>query len=175
MIFGNDWPMNPKILLCLALVLSGGLFGFFTPQCAYGYVAEIHLNHSDLKTDFSFLKIQTVRLNFTNDEMVAFTVVVMPKDKHLPENFHGRLDINDAGIKGSHNSIANMSVRAFKLTGGTIMNEIPKPLRAKCVVFYFSVAAKYLEASEFRVEETTSMFASPTDYIFNLKEFAGEK
>jgi hypothetical protein len=167
--------MKRKLILGLALVLSGSLFGLLAPQRAYGFVAEVQLNHTNLNTHYSFLKIKTVRLNFTNDEMVAFTVLVMPKDKHQPENFHASLEVNDSSINGSHHAIVSTTVQAHQLAGGIMMEEIPKPLRGKCVVFYFSVAAKYLEASEFRVEETTGMFDSPTDYCFNLKEFAGEK
>ena len=58
-----------------------------------------------------------------------------------------------------------------------MMDEIPKPLRAKCIAFEFGVAVKYLETSEFRVEETEDdePDGAPVDYIFNLKEFADEK
>mgnify|MGYP001555831140 FL=1 len=55
------------------------------------------------------------------------------------------------------------------------MNEIPERLRAKCIAFQFGVAVKYLEASKFTVEEIAGEFASPTDYRFNLKEFADEE
>ena len=163
--------MKPKLILCLALVLSG----VFASQRAYGYVAEIQINHANLKADFSFLKIKTVHINLTNDEVVFFTVMVIPKDKQQSERFEGHLEINDASIKGSHKVIAYTLVEARKLTDGTIIEEIPKQLRAKCVVFQFSVAVKYLETSEFRVEETSGEFDSPTDYCFNLKEFADEK
>ena len=167
--------MKPKLLLVLALVLGGSLFGLLAPQRAYGFVAEVQMNHTNLNTHFSFLKVKTVRLNFTNDEMVAFTVLVMPKDKHQPENFHGNLEVYDSSIKGSHHAIVSTTVQAHKMASGIMLEEIPKPLRGKCVVFYFSIASKYLEASQFRVEETTGMFGSPTDYCFNLKEFADEK
>jgi hypothetical protein len=165
--------MKLKLILCLALVLSG----VFATQCAYGYVAEIQINHANLKTDFSFLKIKTVRINFTNDDVVVFTVIVTPKDKQQSEHFEGLLEISDTNI-GSHGYIAQTLVQARKLLNQLPIQEIPKPLRSKCVVFQFSVVVKYLETSEFRVEETTGDVAgdgAPVDYIFNLKEFADEK
>ncbi len=162
--------MKPKLILCLALVF----FCSFATQRAYGYVAEIQINHANLKTDFSFLKIKTAHINFTNNEVVFFTVVVIPKDKHYI--YSGNLEINDASIKGSHKVIGDTSVEARQLTGGTIFDEIPKPLRAKCIVFEFGVAVKFLETSEFRVEESYGEFdGGPSDYIFNLKEFADER
>jgi hypothetical protein len=160
--------MKPKIILCLALVFLCS----FATQRACGSVIEIQINHADLKTNFSFLKIRTVHINFTNNEVVFFTVVVIPKDKHYI--YSGNLEISDTNT-GSHGYIVQTSVQARKLTGGTIIDEIPKPLRAKCIVFEFGVAVKYLETSEFRVEEFYNEFASPTDYCFNLKEFADEK
>jgi hypothetical protein len=164
--------MKPKFILCLALVLSGS----FTTQRAYGYVAEIRINHANLKTDYSFLKIKTVRLNFTNDPVVFFTVIVMPKGKRQQsEHFKGNLEINDASMTNSQKVICYTSVEARKLTGGTIFDEIPKSMRAKCIVFEFGVAVKFLETSEFRVEETAGEFDPLADYCFNLKEFADDK
>jgi hypothetical protein len=52
---------------------------------------------------------------------------------------------------------------------------VPKGSRSKSISFQFLVSAKYLKTSEFRVEETAGEFDSPTDYIFNLKEFDDEK
>jgi hypothetical protein len=164
--------MKSKPLFCLALVLSGILPSFFATQSAYGYVAEVQINHTSLKTDFTFLKIKTIRLNFTNDPVIIFTVVVMPKDKHYI--YSGNLKISDTNI-GSHDYIVQTSVQARKLTGGLIIDEIPKSLRAKCMVFEFGVAVKYLEMSKFCVQENYDKFGSPTDYCFNLKEFADEK
>jgi hypothetical protein len=95
LILGQSYnhSMKPKIILCLALVLSG----IFTIQHAYGFVAEIQINHTNLKTDYSFLKIKTVRLNFTNNPVVVFTVIVVPKDKlQQSDNFEGWLEISDA-------------------------------------------------------------------------------
>jgi hypothetical protein len=157
--------MNSKLLLCLALVLSG----IFATQHAYGYVAEIQIKPANLKTDYSFLKIKTVRLGFTNDRVVLFTVVVTPKDKRQQsEHFEGNLGIND-----TNGYIASTSVQA---RAGGFTEDIPKPLRGKCIVFQFTVAAKYLETSEFRVEETYGeLDGAPVDYIFKLKEFADEK
>ena len=104
--------MKPKFLLCLALALNG----IFAVQRACGYVAEIQINHANLKTDYSFLKIKTVRLNFTNNPVVFFTVIVMPKDKQQQsKHFKGRLDIYDASLKDSHKIIGYTSVGARKL------------------------------------------------------------
>ena len=167
--------MKPKLILCHALVLSGIFLCFFATQSAYGFVGEIQINHTNLKSDYSFLKIKTVHLNFTNNPVVFFTVIVIPKDKRQQsEHFEGHLGINDPSIKDIHKVIGYTSVEARKFTG-TIIEEIPKPLRDKCIAFEFGVAVKYLEASEFRVEEMAGEFASPTDYCFNLKEFADEK
>ena len=149
--------------------------GIFTTLHTYGFLAEIQISQANLKTDYSFLKIKTVRFNFTNDPVVYFTVIVIPRDKRQQsEHFEGHLEINDASTKDSHKVICYTSVEARKFTG-TIIDEIPKPLRAKCIAFEFGVAVKYLEASQFRVEEIAGEFASPADYCFNLKEFADEK
>ena len=166
--------MKFKLILCLALVLSG----IFAMQRAYGLVVEIQINHANLKTDFSFLKIKTAHINFTNDEVVVFTVIVIPEDKQQPEHFEGRLEISDTNIGSHHGYIAQTWVQGRKLLNEWPIEEIPKWLRPKCVVFQFDVSVKYLETSEFRVEETTGDVAgdgAPVDYIFNLKEFADEK
>jgi hypothetical protein len=156
--------MKPKLLLCLALVLSGIIFYSFATLNAYGFVAEIQINPANLKTDYSFLKINTVRVVFTNNPVVYFTVIVTPKDKRQQsDNFEGNLTINDPSIKDSHKVIGYTSVTARKSTDGTIR-------------FHFGIAVKYLETSEFRVEESYGKFGdAPIDYIFNLKEFADEK
>jgi hypothetical protein len=159
--------MKLKLILGLALVIFT-----FAAQRACGFAAEIQINHANLKTDYSFLKIKTVRIDYTNNPVVFFTVVVIPKDKHYI--YSGNLEISDTNIAG-HGYIARTSVQARKLLGGRFDEEIPKSLRDKCVVFEFAVAAKYLATSEFRVEEFYNEFGSPADYIFNLKEFADEK
>jgi hypothetical protein len=165
--------MKPKLIFCLALILSGG----FATQRACGFEAEIQINHSNLKTYCPFIKIKTVRPNITNNPVVFFTVIVVPKDKlQQSEHFEGNLEINDTSIKDSHNVICWTSVEARKLISATITDEIPKPLRVKCIAFEFGVAIKYLETSDFRVEETNGeLDGAPVDYIFNLKEFADEK
>jgi hypothetical protein len=172
--------MNPKLLLCLALVLSGCLIGLFNPQSACGYEVVTQINHANLKTDCSFLKIKTVRFGSTNNPAVWFTVIVIPKNKqkseHVDKIYLGRLDISD-----TNGFIAGTSVHWRKLEGE--LPDVPKPLRAKCVVFEFVVGDKYLEKSEFNVEEFSAeektgealIGGSPTEYIFNLKEFDDEK
>jgi hypothetical protein len=164
--------MKPKLILCLALVLSC----IFATQRAYSYVAEIQINHANLKTYYSLLKIKTVLLNFTNNPVVFFTVIVIPKDKRQQsEHFEGKLGINDPSIKDSHKVIGYTSVEARKYQGPFI-EEVQKSLRDKCIMFQFGVAVKYLETSEFRVEETYGeLDGAPVDYVFNLKEFADEK
>ncbi|MGD0252485.1 MAG: hypothetical protein ABSC01_07285 [Verrucomicrobiota bacterium] len=154
--------MKAKIILCLALVLSG----IFATQCAYGFVSEVQINHTNLIKDYSFLQINTVRIHYTNNETILFTVTVTPKEKQQSEHFEGFLKINDTNI-GGHGFIAQTSVGA---------RMIPKALRSKSISFQFLVSAKYLETSEFRVEETYGeLDGAPVDYIFNLKEFADEK
>jgi hypothetical protein len=144
--------MKPKLLLCLALVLSGG----FATQCTYGYEVEYQINHTNLTNDFSFLQISAARIHYTNNETVFFTVIVTPKVKQQSEHFEGHLGISD-----SHGFIAATLVEA--------------KARSKSIAFQFLVSAKYLETSEFKIEEIAGEFASPTDYCFNLKEFADEK
>jgi len=160
--------MKPKLILCLALVLSG----IFATQRAYSYVAEIQINHVNLKTNFSFLKIKTAHTHLTN-EVVFFTVIVIPKDNRYI--YSGNLEISDTNI-GSHGYIAQTKVQGRKLLNQLPIEEIPKSLRAKCIVFQFGVAVKYLETSKFWVEESYGeVDEAPIDYIFNLKEFADEK
>jgi hypothetical protein len=79
--------MKPKLLPGLALVLSGTLFFLSATQPVYGYEVLIQLNHTNLNTDYSFLQITAVRNNATNSEVVFFTVVVIPRDKHQPPPF----------------------------------------------------------------------------------------
>jgi hypothetical protein len=156
--------MKSKLILCLALVLSGMIFYSFATLNAYGSTVEIQINHANLKTDYSFLKINTSRVLFTNNPVLYFTVTVIPKDKRQQaDNFEGTLTINDPSIKDSHTVIGYTSVNARKLPDGKIM-------------FSFGIAVKYVETSEFRVEESYGKFGdAPVDYIFNLKEFADEK
>jgi hypothetical protein len=154
--------MKPKLILWLALVLSG----ICATQRAYGFVAEIQINHTNLIKDYSFLQISAVRIHYTNNETVFFTVTVTPKEKQQPEHFEGHLSISDTNT-GSLGFIAGTSVAA---------RMVPKGSRSKSISFQFSVSAKYLETSEFRVEETHGeLDGAPADYIFNLKEFADEK
>jgi hypothetical protein len=167
--------MKPKLILCLALVLSGGLFFLSATQPVYGYEVLIQLNHTNLNTDYSFLRVTAVRNHSTNNEMVFFTVIAMPKDKHQPENFTGLLMIRDSHLNKPDDFITQTSVRARKWPAGRDLEAVPKPLRSKCIAFQFLVAAKYLETSEFMVEETPYKYGSPTGYCFNLKEFAEEK
>src|SRR5580704_18463548 len=162
--------MRSKLLLCLALVLSG----LFATQCAYGFVAEIQINHANLKTYCPVVTIKTTRPNWTNDEVVFFTVIVFPKDKQRSDHFSGRLEISDTDV-GKHFFIALTMVEPRKYLG-LLNEEVPKSLQDKCIKFEFGVAVKYLQTSEFRVEETYGgPDGAPTDYIFNLKEFADEK
>jgi hypothetical protein len=153
--------MKPKIILCLALVLSG----IFATQHAYCSEAEIQINHANLVKDYSFLQISSLRIPYTNNETVLFTVTVTPKEKKQSVYFLGHLRISDTNT-GSQGFIVQTSVAA---------RMVPKGSRSKSISFQFLVSAKYLETSEFRVEEIAGEFASPTDYIFNLKEFADEK
>jgi len=163
--------MKPKLLLGLALVLNMLIFLSAT-QPAYGYEVFIQLNHTNLNTDYSFLQITAVRNHSTNNEAVFFTVVVIPKDKHQPENFTGRLVIRDTHLNKPDDFIAQTSVRAGKWPGGLGFETVPKSLRSKCIAFQFLVAAEHLEKSEFLIEETPYPMASPTAYCFNLKEFS---
>ena len=65
--------MKAKIILCLALVLSG----VFVTESLCAYEVEIQLNHTNLKTNFSFLEIKTFHISYTNNDVVAFTVLVI--------------------------------------------------------------------------------------------------
>lgn len=167
--------MKPKFPLCFALIVSGSLLGCFNPLTANGFQAQIQIQPENLKSDYSFVRISTLHLNLTNDEMVVFYIVVMPKDGHKPANFEGFLDVKDSSVKGRYNYIASTSVPFRKLSGGPPAEGIPESLITKCVVFQFSIAAKYLEASEFRLEEALGKFDAGPMYCFNLKEFAADK
>ncbi len=149
--------MKPKLFLCLALVV----FTFAAGQSAHGFEAVIQINHANLKTDYSFLKIKALHSGSTNNPVVLFTVFITPKAK---QNYLGHLSICD-----TNGFIAGASVEGRK--------------RDKCVVFQISVSTKYLEKSEFNVEEVlvnekpadAAGDGAPVEYIFNLKEFADEK
>ena len=106
-ITSHPFVMKSKMPLCLALVLGGVLFGCFGAQCAYGLEAPpVQLDRTNLKTDYSFLQVNTVHIHFTNNEMVTFIVAVIPKDKHQAKHFSGVLAIRDPNIKDRDNSIA---------------------------------------------------------------------
>ena len=157
--------MKPKLILCLALAV----FTFAARQSAYGYEVPFEINRTNINTDFSFLLIKAVHYNYnkTNDETVMFTIIVMPRDNHQPENFYGLLTVMD----GKKHIVTTSLWRTPK---GQVRQypDIPKPLRAKAVMFEFYISAKYLSDSEFKLEEGPDNGPS---YFFKLKEFDDEK
>ena len=118
--------MKPKLILCLVLVLSGAFLFSFASQKAYGYEVLVQLNHTNLIKDFPFLQISAVRSHSTNNETVFFTVTVIPKDQHQPENFTGTLAILDSHFSRHAGFIASTSVKARI---GLNLETVPKALR----------------------------------------------
>lgn len=141
----------------------------FAAQEAYGYDVPFEINRTNINTDYSFFLIKAVHYNKTNDEMVIFRVIVMPKDKHQPDDYRGLLT-----IKNGEKYVAIVAVNKSAKDGLTIDPEIPKPLRTKSVEFRFYVSAKYLSDSEFKLTEAVTKFDGPS-YLFKLKEFSDEK
>ena len=158
--------MKPKLILCLALVLSGVWFGFFDPQQACGYDVPFEINPTNIITDFSFLLVKSAHYGTTNDDMVIFRLVVMPKDKHQPDDFGGVLT-----IKEGEKYVAIVELSKSPKGGRHIYPDIPKSLMAKSVEVEFFVSSKYLSNSTVALQEG---LVGPS-YMFKLKEFAGGK
>ena len=144
---------------------------FFTMQCAEGYVADVPINHTNLKTDFSFLKIKALHIHRTNDEYIVFIVSVIPTKHQASSHFEGILYISS-----TNDFVAQASVQAGKVSDERLLKDVPERLKSKCVMFEFGVSAKYLTKSQFTVEETTSPLpASATAYEISLKDFANDE
>ena len=154
--------MKPKLLLCLALVVS-----MFAARQVYGYDVPFEINRKNINTDYSFLLIKAVHYNKTNDDTVIFTIIVMPRDNHQPDNFYGVLTVMD----GKKHIVTTGLWRTPK---GQVRQypDIPKPLRAKAVMFEFNISAKFISDSSVKLEEGPDLGPS---YFFKLKEFDDEK
>ncbi|MGA2684912.1 MAG: hypothetical protein ABSF51_07650 [Verrucomicrobiota bacterium] len=155
------------------------IFYFLAAQCAKGYMEVIQINHTNLKTYCSFLKIKAVPIHQTNNECIVFTVSVIPTEKQQSDLFEGILYIGT-----TNDFVAQASVQPERIFGGAYMPErilgsrlakdIPKQLKAKCVMFQFDVGVKYLAKSQFTVEEIPGP-GGGTAYTFDLKDFADDK
>jgi len=144
----------------------------FGLQCAQSMeTPPIELNKSNLAADFSFVLIKAIDIPKTNNELNLFTVVIMAKDKHHPENFEGWLDLGE-----NQNRLAMVKVAPSKLDeclNHGAMLAVPEKWRPKSVVFEFEVSKSCLAASGFKLVESGSKYEdNPRTYHFNLKYFA---
>jgi hypothetical protein len=145
--------MKPKLLPCLALVLSVAF-----PQAHGMQTPPIELTATNLATDYSFIIIKTIHIPKPGNESDYFTVIVMPKKGHKPRNFEGRLEICDKE----------------KLICGTQV--VPSDRGDKSISFSFLVSIDYLATSGFSLVEPLHVLEdNPTTYHFNLKDFANAK
>jgi hypothetical protein len=163
--------MKSKLLLCLALVLSG----CFYSRTAHAYVALIPLNRTNIATTAPFLRIVSTHYGLTNNPITEFSVFVLLKNKSDVETTSGILTVKDAQQKDSDTYIVNTLVQSRKLPGG--VTSIPKSWAGKCIVFRFAVATRLLGNSDFCVEQMDDpKFPGGGEvFEFNLQEFADEK
>jgi hypothetical protein len=159
--------MKPKLILCLALVFSGGLF----LSSAYGYQGPpVQLNPANLKTNYSFILVEA--MNETNEADTYFRVYVLPKNGHKPDHFTGQLQVWDGDRMIVSTGVAVATSKGLRRAPHNPY--IPKPLYDKTVEFEFSVASKYVATSEFYLSEGLPEFEAD-DYLINLKDFTDEK
>jgi hypothetical protein len=165
--------MKPKLILCLALVLSG----FLCPQNLQAFIAIIPLNQTNIAAEAPFIRIASIRGGLTNNPVTYFTVFVLLKDNMKGELVSGFLTVNDNSGKGFESILAYTQVPAKELPDGFVPKDAPKSWTGKCKAYSFSVATSLLAHSKFSVEYTNDpkWGTSGTDYTFTLREFADEK
>jgi hypothetical protein len=151
--------MKSKLLLCLALVVFA-----FDAQLVRAFDEPYEVNRTNITTRyFSFLLVKAIDIHPTNNnEVIVFRIIVMPKEKHQPEQFGASLNISD-GNKYI------LWAELHKVPGYAIPDypEIPKSVKSKSVMFEFSVSTKYLANSEVELKEGLGC-----GYLLKLKEFA---
>lgn len=164
--------MKTKLLFTLAFVLSGCLW----PRPAQAYWVSVPVNRTNITTAAPFLRIKALPFHTTNDEVVYFTVMVTSNDKS--QVVEGGLQVNDHYTQSGHKCIiANVPVQFREITDRRSMPDEIRPQPAKCTIFHFTVATRYLTDAEFCVNVSVDpkLFSAGTSYCFNLKEFADEK
>jgi len=151
---GITGVMRLNIITCLAFLLLA-----VTSQQAHGMATPpIELTTTNLVTDYSFIVIKSAHLPKPGNELDYFTVIVMPRYGHKPENFNGWLEIRDKEKRICMTQVA------------------PKNREAKSFAFGFEVSTDYLATSGFSlVEPLHKLEDNPTTYHFYLKDFVSSK
>jgi hypothetical protein len=146
--------MRLNIITCLTLLLLTVSFqqarGMATPP--------IELSPTNLDADYSFVIIKSAHIPKPGNEMDVFTVIVMPRNGHKPDNFEGWLEICD-----KEKRICMTQV-------------VPKKREKKSISFQFEVSTDYLATSGFSlVEPLYELEDNPKTYHFYLKDFVSSK
>jgi hypothetical protein len=128
--------MNPKIILCLALVLSG--------VSVFALAYSLQIKPGDPHPDIIIRS-----WSLPGDEMRSFQVFVMPDTNNQNQFFEGRLEVN-----ATNNHIASCPIAALNVTTNSL-NPIEREyfrlfkLPAGAKVFRFEVATNFLDSSKF--------------------------
>jgi hypothetical protein len=128
-------------------------------QQAHGMATPpIELTTTNLATDYTFIVIKSTHIPKPGNEFDFFTVIVMPRNGHKPENFEGWLEIYD-----KEKLICTTQV-------------VPKKRETKSIAFNFEVSTDYLATSGFSlVEPLHKLEDNPKTYHFYLKDFVSKK
>jgi hypothetical protein len=157
--------MKPNIIITFTLLFCG----LFIQQSRGFQTPPIEMNRTNLNVDYPFLLIKVIHIPKPNNETVFFTVIVMPKDAHKPENFEGWLEVED---NQKRIVMAQVCPSKSPFTITEIRDDVPKKLMAKSVAFQFEVSTNYLATSSFKlVEPRMKLDDNPEAYRFNLKNF----
>ena len=144
--------MKPKLLLGLALVLSG----LFQASSAHAVSMWTQLDTTNLNSQRLVFKIKTEKA----DDSVRFQIQIEPKSATLSPILDANLTVFDGDKK-----IVECSVE--------------KAPRDKGVVYEFTVSSKYLAKSQFTFGNMAESNGHPMPagdfYWFYLKDFANEK
>jgi len=113
-----------------------------------------YVDKNNLSSDFSFIRVISVHIHAPKTEEDYFTIIMMPKNGHKPENFLGVLQVEDQ--KG-------LVVQA---------QVCPHKSVNKDVSFEFVISTNYLSSSNFKLlEQRYKIEDNPTTYQLKLGTF----
>jgi hypothetical protein len=144
--------VKPKLILCLALVLSG----IYT---AFALAFSLQIKLGDLH---SGIRIQSSSGNYQ--------VVLLPSTNMIPEIYEGLLDVRDGNKQLAHCSVAGVMVTKDILQSAKGEAYLKFPIGAK--VFKFQVATNLLISSKFSIYHRDT--GSSSSEWFYLKDFSDE-
>lgn len=153
--------MKPRLLLCLALVLSSVAAYGLGPTSVY------EVNRTNLNTTCPFLLIKTEQGIAPNEDMILFRVaVMMPNGNYHPADFRGFLTIKNGG-----KHIAVVETCKTPHDPARYFPEMPKKFRDGSVEYDFTISPQYLSDSDFMICDGNANSC----YRFTLKDFVNEK